>query len=326
MRYQYKKLSIMVAMVLCVGTYTVVGAAGYEYGTKGGEIPAIQKKLIAAGYQARPNGEYDANTKWAVRLFQKDKGLPVNGVVDSATYKALMGKDMDTSKLSSLGKMSEDKIAAEWAASQKSKTDGVTSDKAVTSNTKSKKDATKASDSDKKKTKSDKKSNDKKSNDKKSDNKKVTSDKESNKPSKNDSLLDPLDENFVFTKTGPVSKSVRDIITEAEHYRGVPYVFGGNTPKGFDCSGYVHYVFAKKGIILPRSADEQYTVGKTVSKTNLQPGDLVFFETYEKGVSHSGIYIGEGKFISATSSNGVAIADMAGGYWGERYIGAKRVM
>lgn len=318
MRYQYKKLSIMVAMVLCVGTYTVVGAAGYEYGTKGGEIPAIQKKLIAAGYQARPNGEYDANTKWAVRLFQKDKGLPVNGVVDNATYKALMGKDMDTSKLSSLGKMSEDKIAAEWAASQKSKS-GSNTDKKITSDKKKdskqdKKNSVKASDKDKKNKKSDKKT----------DNKKVTDTKKNIKEA--DSLLDPLDENFVFTKTGPVSKSVRDIISEAENYRGVPYVFGGNTPKGFDCSGYVHYVFAKKGIILPRSADEQYTVGKKVSKTNLQPGDLVFFETYEKGVSHSGIYIGEGKFISATSSSGVAIADMAGGYWGERYIGAKRVM
>lgn len=322
MRNQYKKLSVMVAMVLCVGTYTVVGAAGYEYGTKGGDIPAIQKKLIANGYQARPNGEYDANTKWAVRLFQKDHNLPVNGIVDNATYKALMGKDMDTSKLSSLGKMSEDKIAAEWAASQKSK-NGTKSDsntdKKITSDKKKdskqdKKSSVKASDKDKKNNKTDKKT----------DNKKVTDTKKNSKEA--DSLLDPLDENFVFTKTGPVSKSVRDIISEAENYRGVPYVFGGNTPKGFDCSGYVHYVFAKKGIILPRSADEQYTVGKTVSKTNLQPGDLVFFETYEKGVSHSGIYIGEGKFISATSSSGVAIADMAGGYWGERYIGAKRVM
>lgn len=322
MRNQYKKLSVMVAMVLCVGTYTVVCAAGYEYGTKGGDIPAIQKKLIANGYQARPNGEYDANTKWAVRLFQKDHNLPVNGIVDNATYKALMGKDMDTSKLSSLGKMSEDKIAAEWAASQKpkngTKSDSNT-DKQITSDKKKdskqdKKNSVKASDKDKKNNKADKKT----------DNKKVTDTKKNSKEA--DSLLDPLDENFVFTKTGPVSKSVRDIISEAENYRGVPYVFGGNTPKGFDCSGYVHYVFAKKGIILPRSADEQYTVGKTVSKTNLQPGDLVFFETYEKGVSHSGIYIGEGKFISATSSSGVAIADMAGGYWGERYIGAKRVM
>lgn len=317
MRYKYKKLSIMVALVLSVGAYTVAGAAGYEYGTKGGEIPAIQKKLIAAGYKARPNGEYDANTKWAVRLYQKDMGLPVNGIVDEATYKSLMGKSLDASKLRKLGKMSDDKIAVEWAASQP---------------TKDSKSAIKADED------QSKKSDNKKSDSKKSDSKKSKADKNSKKDksdksnkskmtvSRADSLLDPFDSDFIFTKTGPVSKSIQDIIKEAENYRGVPYVFGGNTPKGFDCSGYVRYVFAKKGISLPRSADEQYTVGTKVAKKNLQPGDLVFFETYEKGVSHSGIYIGNGKFISATSSRGVAVADLAGGYWGERYIGAKRVM
>ena len=67
-------------------------------------------------------------------------------------------------------------------------------------------------------------------------------------------------------------------------------------------------------------------MGKAVSQSNLQPGDLVFFETYEPGPSHSGIYIGDGKFISATSSSGVAVADMTSGYWGDRYLGAKRVM
>ncbi|WP_298704979.1 NlpC/P60 family protein [uncultured Veillonella sp.] len=306
MRYKYKKLSVMVALVLSVGAYTVAGAAGYEYGTKGGEIPAIQKKLIAAGYKARLNGEYDANTKWAVRLYQKDMGLPVNGIVDNATYKSLMGKALDESKLSKLGKMSEKKIAAEWAASQPSKGDKSKDKKA---DSKSKKSNSKT-----KKNKEDKDNKSDKRNTIKMDSARA------------DSLLDPFDSDFVFTKTGKVSKSVQDVIQEAENYRGVPYVFGGNTPSGFDCSGYVRYVFAKKGITLPRSADEQYTVGTKVAKKNLQPGDLVFFETYEKGVSHSGIYIGNGKFISATSSSGVAVADLAGGYWGERYIGAKRVM
>ena len=103
-------------------------------------------------------------------------------------------------------------------------------------------------------------------------------------------------------------------------------MFGGTTPSGFDCSGYTRFVFAKAGINLPRLADEQYMMGKSVSKANLQPGDLVFFETYEPGASHSGIYIGNGQFISATSSRGVAVASLMGGYWGERYLGAKRVM
>ena len=120
--------------------------------------------------------------------------------------------------------------------------------------------------------------------------------------------------------------NVNAILAEAGKYKGVPYVFGGTTPSGFDCSGYTRFVFAKAGINLPRLADEQYMMGKSVSKANLQPGDLVFFETYEPGASHSGIYIGNGQFISATSSRGVAVASLMGGYWGERYLGAKRVM
>ncbi len=120
--------------------------------------------------------------------------------------------------------------------------------------------------------------------------------------------------------------SIHAILAEADKYRGVPYVFGGTTPSGFDCSGYVKYVFEKQGISLPRLADEQYNVGVEVSRANLKAGDLVFFETYEPGPSHSGIYIGDGKFISATSSRGVAVADLDTGYWGERYIGAKRVV
>ena len=124
----------------------------------------------------------------------------------------------------------------------------------------------------------------------------------------------------------PVDGSIHAILAEADKYRGVPYVFGGTTPSGFDCSGYVKYVFEKQGISLPRLADEQYNVGVEVSRANLKAGDLVFFETYEPGPSHSGIYIGDGKFISATSSRGVAVADLDTGYWGERYIGAKRVV
>ena len=127
-------------------------------------------------------------------------------------------------------------------------------------------------------------------------------------------------------RTVPVSGNVKEILTYANTFTGVPYKFGGTTPAGFDCSGYIRHVFQKVGVQLPRQADEQYTVGKKVEKQNLQPGDLVFFETYEPGVSHSGIYIGDGQFISATSSSGVAVADIDDSYWGPRYVGAKRVL
>ena len=129
----------------------------------------------------------------------------------------------------------------------------------------------------------------------------------------------------------PVSRdssgiSIRRMIQTANRYTGVPYVFGGATPDGFDCSGFTRFVYAKYGINLPRMADEQYAVGQSVSYNRLQPGDLVFFSTYEPGASHSGIYLGNGKFISATSSRGVAVDHMESSYWGARYIGARRVL
>jgi cell wall-associated NlpC family hydrolase len=118
----------------------------------------------------------------------------------------------------------------------------------------------------------------------------------------------------------------RAITEEAKKYIGVPYRFGGVEPGGFDCSGFIQYVYGRKGVSLPRSADEQYGSGRYVSINSLEPGDLVFFSTYTDGVSHSGIYMGDGEFISATTSRGIAVADMKSGYWFDRYVGAKRVL
>ena len=118
----------------------------------------------------------------------------------------------------------------------------------------------------------------------------------------------------------------RRVVASSMAYIGVPYVFGGTTPSGFDCSGYVRYVFAGAGIYLPRTADAQYEVGMPVSRGELVPGDLVFFSTYEYGPSHVGIYLGDGSFINASSSRGVAIDSLYSGYWGSCYIGARRVL
>lgn len=122
------------------------------------------------------------------------------------------------------------------------------------------------------------------------------------------------------------SIAVSRILATAKRHQGVPYLWGGTTPNGFDCSGFTQYVFGLNGISLPRTADVQFGVGQPVTRSQLQPGDLVFFSTYEPGPSHNGIYLGDGKFISASSSRGIAIDRLDSSYWGPRYIGARRVL
>lgn len=117
-----------------------------------------------------------------------------------------------------------------------------------------------------------------------------------------------------------------ELTTYAKKFKGTPYKFGGTTPSGFDCSGYLRYVFNNFDISIPRTAAEQYKIGTGVSKSNLKEGDMVFFSgTYKAGISHAGIYVGSGNFISATSS-GVTIANLnTNSYWAPKYTGARRL-
>lgn len=115
---------------------------------------------------------------------------------------------------------------------------------------------------------------------------------------------------------------IHRISSAARKMQGVPYVFGGTSPYGFDCSGFTSWTFARAGIRLRRMADEQYYQGKPVKVA--EPGDLVFFETYCAGPSHVGIYLGGGNFIHASSSRGVTISGLSESYWRARYIGARR--
>ena len=113
---------------------------------------------------------------------------------------------------------------------------------------------------------------------------------------------------------------VETLIAEAKKYIGVPYVWGGSTPNGFDCSGYINYVFNKVDVSIPRTVATIWNAATPVSSP--KSGDIVFFET-GTGPSHAGIYIGENKFIHAGSSTGVTITDMNNSYWKARYLGAK---
>ena len=107
----------------------------------------------------------------------------------------------------------------------------------------------------------------------------------------------------------------------ALHYLGVPYVWGGSTPSGFDCSGLVMYVYAQLGISLPHYTVAQYHMGVAVSRSQLQPGDLVFFD----GLGHVGIYIGGGQFIHAPHTGDVVKISSLSGWYASTYVGARRL-
>jgi cell wall-associated NlpC family hydrolase len=125
----------------------------------------------------------------------------------------------------------------------------------------------------------------------------------------------------IISRTSSLALS---LTRSALRFIGTPYVFGGTSPSGFDCSGYTQHVFAMLGISLPRTADAQYYAGHpTVG--GMVPGDLVFFQTYLPGPSHVGIYLGGGRFIHS-SSHGVRISGLGESYWASRYLGARRMV
>ncbi len=217
-----RRLLLLCFVIVMSFTGIATAFASFERGDDGQEVVAIQKRLVELNYTiSNIDGDFGPETEKAVKKFQLDRGLEVDGVVGPATYKALMNKEMPPNR---------------------------------------------------------------------SNNK------------------------------------VRSVLRAAYSVMGTPYVFGGTTPYGFDCSGFTQYSFARAGISLPRMADEQYYSGRKISINQLRPGDLVFFTTYEPGASHCGIYIGNGNFIHAGTSTGVTVASAFTGYWGARYYGACRVL
>jgi cell wall-associated NlpC family hydrolase len=143
-----------------------------------------------------------------------------------------------------------------------------------------------------------------------------------------EAVMPVADEEQISVRSASLANGqAAQIVAAARNLLGQPVVWGGASPaQGFDCSGLVQYVYRQAGINLPRTADQQFFVGRTVLPGALQSGDLVYFTTYEPGPSHVGIYIGGDKFIHTSFSKGiVAIGDTRDNYFVQRYYGAKRV-
>lgn len=216
-------LCLALTCVFCLANMATA-LASFEYGDNGPEVLAIQKRLVELKYEIKLlDGDFGSETEAAVKRFQTDQQLEVDGIIGEATYTALMQKPMPPNRSGR-------------------------------------------------------------------------------------------------------SATVRNVIRAAYGVIGTPYVFGGTSVYGFDCSGFTQYAFARAGINLPRTADVQMYSGRQISASQLRPGDLIFFSTYEPGPSHCGIYLGNGQFIHAGSSTGVTVSSAFTGYWGARYYGACRVI
>ncbi len=155
-------------------------------------------------------------------------------------------------------------------------------------------------------------------------------------PGTSDDMDKLLAEKGLFSQLGDQIGQVRqsvtakasELVVNAMGFLGVPYRRGGNSVEtGFDCSGFVRAMYQQTvGLVLPRSADQQAAATQAIDKSELRPGDLVFFNTMRRAFSHVGIYIGDNKFIHSPKPGAeVRVEDMGLSYWKTRFTGARRV-
>lgn len=136
-----------------------------------------------------------------------------------------------------------------------------------------------------------------------------------------------------YLPDGQVPKGTReDIVASAKQFVGIRYLWGGTSPKGLDCSGFVQRVYQMNGYLIPRDADQQYAYGMVIDKKDLRPGDAVYFSTISPGPSHTGLYLGDGLYIESGGKHGVRIhsfdpqSSLYDAYLDSRYIGARRLL
>ncbi|RXI97833.1 peptidase [Anaerobacillus alkaliphilus] len=323
----------------------------FRIGDNGDAITEIQKKLKDAGYyHFDKDGIFGSRTKEAVKSYQKDNGLFIDGIVGEQTYQHLAGVSItvthenskDENVLSTVFAASEDMIdipapTINQTIKKAEKNDITTVDLLQNGDTgQAVKDLQRLL-----------------------KNKgyyhslvdgafgPITEAAIRNYQIQNNLAVDGIagKNTILHLKTAPSApmpsrsgsppaqseKKIVDsgqthsttIIEYAKKFIGTPYRWGGTTPNGFDCSGFLMYVYKKQGITIPRTVADIWSYGKPVN--TLQVGDLVFFQTYRKGPSHAGIYLGNKKFLHAGSSSGVTISDMTMTYWSSRYLGARRI-
>ncbi|CAM4398136.1 C40 family peptidase [Paenibacillus alkaliterrae] len=129
-----------------------------------------------------------------------------------------------------------------------------------------------------------------------------------------------------FSFAGSTFANGMDMKHSVDEVVGTPYKWGGTTVKGFDCSGFILYVFNQYNVDLPRTSKAQAQKGTKIAQKDLLPGDLVFFNTNGRDISHAGIYIGNGQFAHSSSSKGVRISKLTENYYEKRYVTARRVV
>lgn len=317
----------------------------FRFGDKGDAVKEIQKKLYAAGYyHFDKDGIFGFRTEDAVRSYQKDNGLQIDGIVGEETYQHIAGVSI---KVTIEKEEDQNLVTMVYSSYEVSDIPAPTITEQVTKQEK----------------------NDINTVDllKNGDSGQAVKDLQrllQNKgyyQSRIDGQFGPMTEaavrnyqiqnhlsvdgiagkrTILHLKTAPAAAPMpsrsasppttsestsgsNGIITYGKRFIGTPYVWGGTTPNGFDCSGFLMYIYKKNGINIPRTVSDIWSFSSPVS--SLQVGDIVFFQTYKKGPSHAGIYLGNQRFLHAGASSGVTISDMTISYWSSRYLGARRI-
>ena len=285
-------LAFGLAVFLTAGT--AAAAPILSENSHGHDVIKLQKELKRAGYLAdEPDGIFGSRTKSAVLAFQRAESLAETGVVDRETWSRLQRQPASDQKAEPKGAAATPGSAAAPVARPEAAPAALPSqsDKVAFPGVKP------------------------------ADNTTAGAPGGEQRPT-----LEPRAQKAPESAPFLGRDKVASVIATAKKYIGTPYKFGGTTPKAFDCSGYLQYVFKEHGMAVPRTADEQFKLGKSARTSELEAGDLVFFETYEAGASHCGIYLGDGKFIHASTSKGVRIDELAADYWKTHFYGAKHIV